>query len=206
MFNSLSQTLLKITAPGVPDTYQGTELWDFSLVDPDNRRPVDYERRRRLLAELQTRAAKVGEDLRPLAAELLTAKEDGRIKLYVTYRALHARRDRPGLFATGEYLRLEAEGPRAEHAFGFLRHRDADWAAVVVPRLLTRLAPDVQQPPLGRGVWQDTRLVLPEGAPRLRWRHIFTGQTITPEEHDGRLTLPLAEVFGAFPVALLLAQ
>ncbi len=206
MFNSLAQTLLKITAPGVPDTYQGTELWDFSLVDPDNRRPVDYERRRRLLAELQQRVAKAGPDLRSLAAELLAAKEDGRVKLYLTYRALHARRDHPQLFATGEYLPLATEGAHAEYAFGFLRHHDADWAMVVVPRLLTHLVPDVHQPPLGAGVWQDTRLVLPDGAPRLRWRNVFTGETLTPAEHDGRPSLPAAEAFGTFPVALLLAR
>jgi (1->4)-alpha-D-glucan 1-alpha-D-glucosylmutase len=206
MFNALAQTLLKITAPGVPDTYQGTELWDFSLVDPDNRRPVDYERRRRLLEELQGRVAKAGPDLRSLAAELLAAKEDGRIKLYVTYRALHARRDQPQLFTTGEYVPLVIEGPQAEHAFGFVRQREADWAVVVVPRLLTRLTGNVQQLPLGRTVWQDTRLMLPDSGARLRWRNVFTGETLTVAEQGGRLMLPLAEVFGTFPVALFLAR
>src|SRR5206468_2741938 len=96
LLNSLAQTLLKITLPGVPDTYQGTELWDFSLVDPDNRRPVDYSRRREMLRDLDARVAAAGADRRELARELLRAKEDGRVKLYVTSQALRCRRDHPG--------------------------------------------------------------------------------------------------------------
>ena len=112
LFNSLSQTLLKLASPGVPDTYQGTELWDFSLVDPDNRRPVDYERRRRMLQDLRSAAESAGGDLRDLARDLVAAKEDGRIKLYVTHRSLACRRDHPGLFTAGEYVPLAAEGSR----------------------------------------------------------------------------------------------
>src|SRR5205807_7876976 len=88
LLNGLSQTLLRLAAPGVPDTYQGTELWDFSLVDPDNRRPVDYARRREMLADLKGRVAPAGEDRRQLARQLVAAKEDGRVKLYVTHLAL----------------------------------------------------------------------------------------------------------------------
>ncbi len=113
LFNSLAQTLLRIAAPGVPDTYQGTELWDFSLVDPDNRRPVDYERRRDMLAALKSHIASAGGGLRELARELIAAKEDGRVKLYVTHRALQCRRDNPGLFADGTYLRW-SRGERGE--------------------------------------------------------------------------------------------
>src|SRR5437762_8397008 len=86
MLNSLGQTLLQIAAPGVPDTYQGTALWDFSLVDPDNRRPVDYELRRRMLEDLKARTDVAGQDRSALARELLGAKEDGRVKLYVTWQ------------------------------------------------------------------------------------------------------------------------
>jgi (1->4)-alpha-D-glucan 1-alpha-D-glucosylmutase len=120
LFNSLSQTLLKITTPGVPDTYQGTELWDFSLVDPDNRRPVDYAHRHRLLQELQARLAAAGNDRTALAQELLEKKEDGRIKLYVTMLALACRRTHPGLFAAGDYLPVQAHGAQREHLFGFI--------------------------------------------------------------------------------------
>src|SRR5207302_5606337 len=108
LLNSLAQTLLKIALPGVPDTYQGTEVWDFSLVDPDNRRPVDYARRREMLRDLQVSVAAAGPRLPELARELTATKEDGRIKLYVTYRSLHCRREQPALFTTGEYLSAEA--------------------------------------------------------------------------------------------------
>ena len=123
LLNSLSQTLLKLASPGVPDTYQGTELWDFSLVDPDNRRPVDYERRRRMLRDLRSAAETPGGDLRELARDLVAAKEDGRIKLFVTYRTLQCRRDHPGLLSAGEYIPLAAEGSKAAHLFAFARGR-----------------------------------------------------------------------------------
>ena len=111
LFNSLAQTLLKITAPGVPDTYQGTELWDLSLVDPDNRRAVDYKRRYDVLRALRERlAAAAGEDRRALIQELLTHKEDGRIKLYITTLALNCRRMHPGLFPRGAMSQRRAAG------------------------------------------------------------------------------------------------
>ena len=121
LFNSLSQTLLKLASPGVPDTYQGTEMWDFSLVDPDNRRPVDYDRRRRMLEDLRSAAESAGGDLRDLARDLVATREDGRIKLYVTHRSLACRRDHPGLFTAGEYIPLAAEGSKAAHLFAFAR-------------------------------------------------------------------------------------
>ena len=105
----------------MPDTYQGTELWDFSLVDPDNRRPVDYDRRRRMLQDLRSAAESAGGDLRELARDLVATKEDGRIKLYVTHRSLACRRDHPGLFTAGEYIPLAAEGSKAAHLFAFAR-------------------------------------------------------------------------------------
>ena len=207
LFNSLAQTLLKIASPGVPDTYQGTELWDFSLVDPDNRRPVDYERRRQMLSDL--RAAAEGQDRRELARNLVAAREDGRIKLYLTARGLYCCRDHPGLFSTGDYLPLGILGKKADHVFAFVRtdRRDAGLTAVVaVPRLLVRLIPDGEQAPLGGAVWQDTRLLLPRIDPGLHWHNIFTGERLTPGEEQGQPTLPVAEIFGHFPVALLLAE
>lgn len=207
LFNSLAQTLLKITSPGVPDTYQGTELWDFSLDVPDNRRPVDYAHRRQMLNDLRAAAAK--EDLCELVRELVSAKEDGRIKLYLTWRGLHCRRDQPELFREGAYLPLAVRGQKAEHVFAFARNdrRDAGpTAVVVVPRLLVRLIPDGEQAPLGAAVWQDARLVLPPIGADLRWHNIFTGERLTPIEEQGQSALPAAEVFAHFPVALLLAE
>ncbi len=202
LFNSLAQTLLRITAPGVPDTYQGTELWDFSLVDPDNRRPVDYERRRRLLQELQRRVELAGADRRELARELTRSKEDGRIKLYLIWQALCQRRDHKGLYSTGEYVPIAASGPRQEHVFGFLRRQGDRWAAVVVPRLFSRLTEAVGELPFGKDVWQDTRLLLPGLGSGVRLRNVFTGETLSATEQDGQGSLLLADVFGHFPVAL----
>ncbi len=199
LLNGLGQVLLKLTAPGVPDLYQGSELWDFSLVDPDNRRPVDYALRRRLLAELRERAA--GPQLAGLIRELLERKEDGRVKLYVTTRGLHCRRDHPGLFTKGDYLPLGVSGSAQAHALAFARKYEGTTAVVVVPRLLTTLCPDPPGLPLGK-VWGDTRLTLPDGMAGRTWRNAFTGEML--QSTDG--TLALAEVLATFPVALWLTE
>jgi (1->4)-alpha-D-glucan 1-alpha-D-glucosylmutase len=206
LLNSLSQTLLKLASPGVPDTYQGTELWDFSLVDPDNRRPVDYARRRELLRDLDARLSKAGAERQSLARELIHTKEDGRVKLYVTSQTLRCRRDQPGLFSIGDYLPAEAAGTMGDHVFGFVRRHNDAVAVVVVPRLVTRLAAGPEGLPLGAALWQDTRLVLPGLDPGLRWRNLFTGRDVSASEEQQQTALPLAEVFADFPVALLMAQ
>src|SRR5262249_39650294 len=139
-------------------TYQGTELWDFSLVDPDNRRPVDYARRGEMLRDLDARVARAGPDRRELARELIRTKEDGRVKLYVTSQALRCRRDHPGLFSAGEYLPAEAAGALRGHVFSFARRRGGDLALAAAPRLVTRLAAGPVDLPLGAVAWQDTRL------------------------------------------------
>ena len=127
MFSSLSQTLLKMTSPGVPDFYQGTELWDFSLVDPDNRRPVDYGIRIKALAGLKAAEAEIGP--RKLFRKLLDSREDGRIKLYIIYRCLNFRRDRNDLFQRGDYRPLEAQGARARHVCAFTRQANG-WVSL----------------------------------------------------------------------------
>jgi (1->4)-alpha-D-glucan 1-alpha-D-glucosylmutase len=201
LFNGLSQALLKITAPGVADTYQGAELWDLSLVDPDNRRPVDYGRRAEMLRDLRERVAAAGNSLAGFARELTLRKEDGRIKLYVTSRGLQCRREHPGLFAAGEYLPAEASGARAEQVFGFARRRGDVWAVVAVPRLLTRLI-GPGEVPLGPAAWQDTVLLLPGVDPALKLRNVYTGERLAFAEREGKPCLHLAEVFASFPVAL----
>ena len=146
---SLAQLLLKITAPGVPDFYQGTELWDLSLADPDNRRPVDFDARSRMLAALDRLVA------RPTAAgvrELLRSWPDGRITLYVTRQALAARKRWPSLFNDGRYQPLEAAGEQAGHVVAFARGDDRQFALVVVPRLVAQLSPAARAP-LGRRTW-----------------------------------------------------
>lgn len=204
VFNSLSQTLLKLTSPGVPDIYQGNELWDYSLVDPDNRRAVDYHRRRVLLKSLQ--ASRSSGDLAPLAQELLDNMDDGRIKLYVTSRALCARRQNPGLFQNGDYIRLDAHGAKPDHVVAFARHSDQQTAIVVAPRLLATLLGDKHQFPMGAEVWADTRLQLPPSLGARAFRNVFTGEIVTVGSNGSSSTIPLAVLVNNFPVTFLLAD
>jgi (1->4)-alpha-D-glucan 1-alpha-D-glucosylmutase len=206
LFSALSQVLLKTAAPGVPDTYQGTEIWDFSLVDPDNRRPVDFARRRQMLADLDERVEAAGRRLPHLAEELTRTKEDGRIKLYVLSRVLRYRREHPGLLSAGAYVPLECVGAKAEHAFAFLRQQGEEAALVVAPRLYRRLLDAETKLPLGRDVWQDTELVLPKEVAQASWRNLFTGETLQPGATQRGPALPLAEIVAHFPVALLTAR
>jgi len=200
--NSLGQTLLKIVSPGVPDTYQGTELWDLSLVDPDNRRPVDYAKRRAILADLQTRTQGDG-PFDDLARELCATVQDGRIKLHVTWKSLTCRRTHPGLFAEGEYLPAEVLGSKADHVIALVRRLGMARAIAAVPRLVARLAPPTGLP-LGEAVWLDTIVVLPGLAPGQQCRDEFTGALLTTFDHSGRAALRAADLFARFPVALLL--
>lgn len=201
-FNGLAQLLLKLTCPGVPDTYQGTELWDFSLVDPDNRRPVDYAKRRALLADLKQRS-EPGKDLWPLARDLLSSICDGRIKLYLLYRVLTCRRAHERLFLEGSYVPLEAAGGKQQHVCAFLRQLGDEAVIVVAPRLVLQLCDGIEQQPLGDKVWGDTRIVLPEEQRGWSYRHLLTGDTLTAIVQEGKVGLPLAGVLGHFPVALL---
>ena len=141
LLNSLCQTLVKLVAPGVADTFQGTEIWDFSLVDPDNRRPVDIERRQRMLGAVKQAIAAQPGDRSQLCRELVASKDDGRVKLFLHHVVLHVRRSRPGLFATGDYQPLEVEGANSAYVVGFSRSLGDQKAVVAFPRLWTRLLP-----------------------------------------------------------------
>jgi len=197
--NGLAQVLLKIASPGVPDFYQGAELWDLRLVDPDNRGPVDFSLRKRLLAELAVREE---QGLFPLIEELIPAWKDGRIKLFLTCRGLRFRRERRDLFLTGEYHPLSASGVNKDNVLAFARKREDDWAVAAVPRLVTRLLPPGEFP-LGQKTWgTKSSLVLPEGAPQ-RWRNVFTGEELHLPPGNRKKILPLHAVFRHFPVALL---
>ncbi|HEX8499346.1 MAG TPA: malto-oligosyltrehalose synthase [Pyrinomonadaceae bacterium] len=196
VLNSLSQTLLKACAPGVPDFYQGTELWAFTLVDPDNRRPVDYELRRSLLASLRDAG---GGDAGEFAAGLLERHEDGRVKMYVTARALSLRRERAELFARGSYAPLAARGRRAANVVAFARALDGEAAVAVAGRFFTRLGVGREGAlGLSREAWGDTALRL-EGVEAGRYRDVLTGR----EFDTGAGELPLAELLSPLPVALL---
>jgi (1->4)-alpha-D-glucan 1-alpha-D-glucosylmutase len=201
MFNSLSQTLLKITSPGIPDFYQGNELWDFSLVDPDNRRPVDYRRRQAALDELLRKEADDG--ILETAREVLANRRDGRIKLYLTCKALNFRRENRVLFESGRYLPLSVEGACQEHVCAFERSINNSSVLVVAPRFYSRLIKEPDGLPLGSDVWLDTRLIQTFDTAESCYRNVFTGEILYLEQQDGVLSLALKNIFSVFPVALL---
>lgn len=202
---ALSQTLCKLTAPGVPDIYQGTELWDFSLVDPDNRRPVDYGLRQRLLAELRSSGASPTSETAMRARALLDGLPDGRAKLYVISRTLEWRRTHERLFSHGEYLALRVAGPCAAHLCAFARRRGREVSITVAPRLYWKLLRRGGDWPLGRRVWSDTRIELPADLPAGMLLNLFDGARLPVRHGDGRHALPAEEVLESFPVALLAA-
>ncbi|HEU0179779.1 MAG TPA: malto-oligosyltrehalose synthase [Blastocatellia bacterium] len=200
MFNSLSQTLLKVTAPGVPDFYQGTEVWDFSLVDPDNRRPIDYEHRKRLLDSLRGEGAS---DRAALADDLLRSAPDGRIKMFVTTGALNYRQNNRELFERGEYLPLQPAGERERHVVSFARRVGGKTTIVIAARFFIRLTPGA---PVGREAWGGTAILMGDELAGC-YRDVFTGRSVrarkrTDSNEDGS-ELPVAEALAHLPVALL---
>ncbi|MGH8579676.1 MAG: malto-oligosyltrehalose synthase, partial [Gammaproteobacteria bacterium] len=200
LYNSLAQTLLKLTAPGVPDVYQGNEIWDFSLVDPDNRRPVDYRVRQGMLQALGRLDALPCEERLQRLHDLQDCMQDGRIKLYVTCKALRFRAEGWPLFRDGDYRALNVAGRRSEHVCAFARCREDRECVIIVPRLIARLLGESMTEPLGSTVWEDTCVELPAERNR-SYINIFTGEQVAPE--PGTPCLALAKVFAHFPVALL---
>ncbi|MCE5267194.1 MAG: malto-oligosyltrehalose synthase [Planctomycetaceae bacterium] len=209
LYAALSQTLLKLTAPGVPDLYQGQELWDFSLVDPDNRRPVDFPLRRELLTRLEQQASD-GDALRAVAGELARNPRDPRTKLFLVWRTLQFRRRHIELFQAGDYVPLAAQGANAENVCAFARRLAASSASspsmviVVAPRWFAKLTPlaldaRTARPPLGHDVWGDTRLLL-EPLPSAIWNNVLTGEGHSPQEG----CLRIGDVLAEFPVGLLM--
>ncbi len=196
ILNSLSQTLIKITSPGVPDFYQGSELWDLSLVDPDNRRPVDFEKRRAMLAGIREQE---DTDIGRLVRDLLSAREDGRIKLFLMYRALKAKKADREIFRSGAYLPLESAGRFRSHVIAFAWRYQRKWALVIAPRFPSHLIQEGDFP-LGKHVWQDTEVIMPNGAPAA-WRN-----TITSEVLSAGRALPVGDALFSFPVALLMGE
>ena len=196
--NSLSQTLLKMTSPGVPDVYQGNEIWDFSLVDPDNRRPVDFEQRKKLLAALR---ALDPSDVSTLLEDGVW--QDGRPKLYLTRKALEMRRKSPELFAGGEYIALEVSGGRKENLVAFARKHREEVAITVAPRLYAKITPAEGSLLPAQEAWHDTYILLPDDLAGVTYRNVLTGETITTHEHDGRPSLDAGRLLRNFPVALL---
>ncbi len=196
MLNSLSQTLIKITSPGVPDFYQGTELWDLSLVDPDNRRPVDFERRRSFLLDSKRKA---GADVLSLVDDLLSTGGDGRIKLFLIYKTLNARKENLETFQKGSYIPVKIGGKFKNHVIAFARNHKQGWAITIAPRFLSALVKEGEYP-IGRRVWRNTYIFVPEGAPT-SWRDAITGQFIKAKK-----ALPIGEILKHSPVSLLISE
>ena len=190
--NSLAQLVLKTAAPGVPDFYQGTDMWDLSLVDPDNRRPVDYELRRRSLEEMKAKAA--SDVVNEISADI----SDGRIKLWTMHRALELRQKQHEVFRFGTYEPLRLAGEREENLIGFSRSYNEETVVVLLPRFAYSLASGKAEMPLGE-VWGNTVLHVPELKGR-KIRNVFTGELVSV---DSSGALVLSEVFSRFPVALL---
>ncbi|WP_277182963.1 malto-oligosyltrehalose synthase [Caballeronia sp. BR00000012568055] len=191
--NSFQQTLLRLTSPGVPDLYQGTELWDFSLVDPDNRRPVDYALRREWLAEL-------GEQGPP--SEQLSNWRDGRVKLALVHRSLALRKHCESLFAQGDYVPLTVQGEQAEHVIAFARHAGSAFAIVIATRLAGPLLGVGDVPLVEPALWGDTFITLPEA---LHSRALFDWLSPNAPKADGE-RLFIRDALGTLPVALLVEE
>jgi (1->4)-alpha-D-glucan 1-alpha-D-glucosylmutase len=204
LWNSLSQTLLKLTCPGVPDIYQGNELWDLSLVDPDNRRPVDYGRRQQFFDTLRSwgSAPDVASTKR-----LLQTPEDGRMKMYLIWRTLCFRQQYSDLFQQGEYLPLEVAGAKADRVVAFARKHQGLMAIVIVPRLVASLihatvptdasaSSENDSAPMGPQIWGDTHVLLPDDVGG-KYRNVFTGEAF---DFDRRIDV--SHALANFPVAL----
>jgi (1->4)-alpha-D-glucan 1-alpha-D-glucosylmutase len=197
VWNSLSQALLKLTTPGVPDIYQGSELWDFRLVDPDNRAPVDYGLRRGMLEELRANSSA------EQARNLLNTVEDGRVKLYVMWKALSLRQRNPELFRQGDYTPLMVQGLRASHVCSFARRKGNSTVIVAVPLLMAGVLSEQENTPIGATVWGDTRLILPAALAPEQYTNAFTAQQLAPEENNGYASLAISKLLQDFPVALI---
>lgn len=191
--NSLSQLVLKLTAVGVPDIYQGTEFWDYSLTDPDNRRPVDYEARKAALDEFEARA----DDPEELLRGLLESPEDGRVKLFILQRLLRLRRAHPALFLEGGYSAIDPQGPARNHLVAFSRRHAGQMVVVAVGRFFARLHCAADALPLDPEPWRGTALPLPKLASGA-WHSVLDGQHIEANSSAG-----CADLFRLLPVSVL---
>jgi (1->4)-alpha-D-glucan 1-alpha-D-glucosylmutase len=209
--NSLAQLLLKMTLPGMPDFYRGTEFWDFNLVDPDNRRPVDYDTRRHRLKKTRESADR---DLPNFARELAARWPDPDVKLWITSAGLHARREWADVFSNGNYIPIPAAGAAADHVAAFARSYGGKTALSVLPRHFYQLCNSNScttdgGPP--RPNWGATQLLLPEDFPQ-DWLDRFSGQQHNAhheqlaDNSNSQRVLDVADLFAVFPVALLTSQ
>jgi (1->4)-alpha-D-glucan 1-alpha-D-glucosylmutase len=202
-FNSLAQTLLKITSPGMPDFYQGSELWDLNLVDPDNRRPVNYPKRRELLSDLKEKFEAINDEGADFFSTLLANGESGALKLFLIWRALKFRATQRPLFERGNYVPVLAEGTNGGHVCAFTREWGNRTIVVVIPRLIFGLTQGRKAPPIGEELWGDTTVPLPRTLAGRLFRNAITRETVAAVEVGGNPALKMGQVLKTFPVALL---
>ncbi|MFO7447485.1 MAG: malto-oligosyltrehalose synthase [Ignavibacteriaceae bacterium] len=191
VFNSLSQTLIKLTAPGVPDLYQGTEMWDFSMVDPDNRRPVDYYLREKILKEIDDHQ----NNLPGYLDEIINSYHDARIKVFLVQKTLHFRKNKIEIFNDGDFIPLTVSGLHQHNIIAFARKINGNVTVTVVPRFLTELIKKDEKP-FGNEVWKDTSVEFPFDVKI--WQNVLTGEKI-----EGGNKIKAGNVLKLFPVALL---
>jgi (1->4)-alpha-D-glucan 1-alpha-D-glucosylmutase len=196
--NALAQTLLKLASPGVPDIYQGSEGWNLSLVDPDNRRPVDFQKLEQQLRELNLSLHQEDETTN-LVSGLLGSIDDGRIKQFLVAAVLNLRKQYPALFQHGSYEPLSVDGEQAEYVCAFLRRYNDQTMIIVVPRLVAGLTQGQQNMPLGETVWDDTYITLPAGFTDQPLTNIFTHEEVKAEGNS----IQVAHLLRSFPVAML---
>jgi (1->4)-alpha-D-glucan 1-alpha-D-glucosylmutase len=201
MLNSISQTVVKFTVPGIPDIYQGSELWNYDMVDPDNRRAVDFDLRSRMLEALANEFPVDADIGRPAWAGLVDSWPDGGIKLLIVSRLLRLRRAMPDTFQNGEYLALKVTGRKADHICAFARNGRDGAVIVIAPRLLSGLAPAGTVP--GPAEWEDTTVVWP-GPGGDRWNDVFTGRRHTFQPGaGGTASFPAAVMLDPLPISVL---
>lgn len=201
LWNSLSQTLLKLTSPGVPDIYQGNEIWNFALVDPDNRQPVDYGRRKQLLEHMR----KLGTTPEPASLRCMIEKpENGKLKLHVISKTLCLRKQWPEVFEKGEYLPLRTRGEKANQVVAFVRRFEQKQILIVVSRLNAELLGDRVGSPVGEEIWKDTEVLLADRGRSQSFRNVFTGDTL--EFSKSTEAVAVAELLSRYPVAIYLSE
>jgi len=208
MLNSLSQTLIKFTAPGVPDIYQGCELWDFSLVDPDNRRPVDFDLRQKYIDEMQKLASLESEQRRTGVRALCDNLEDGRAKLMIVRTALALRGRWSDVFQLGRYVPLTIRGEHSAHLCAYARIAGGRSVITVASRFFAGLLDEAELPslPLGESIWGNTTLDIPFHKPDSQYICAFTGKTLNPHQMLSGWCLPIAQVLADFPVGLIYGE
>jgi (1->4)-alpha-D-glucan 1-alpha-D-glucosylmutase len=203
--NSLAQVVLKIASPGIPDFYQGTEMWDLALVDPDNRRPVDFDLRRRMLDAVDEVNSASGADRLSRIGAMARQWDDGAIKLFVTALSLRLRRDHQDLFLEGDYLPLEVDETVPARAIAFARVLDDRAAIAVAPHLSLAITGEEQPMPIGDR-WKTSRILLPSSLAHRTFTDVFTGVEITPVAAADASWIFVGQALRHLPVALLAAK